>query len=263
MALRDYIKKGYTHIVDATALYYWGKMYYPFVYLKRLYKHKCFFVWDYGTSHKKLHSSTYKKNRVMDEKKKEFFKDYNSVIKFVNYIVPSLYYKHYEADEIIASLIFVLKEENPTEKIVIHTLDSDMYQLVSDDIVVYDYRKKKVITKRNFKRVVGIDLSLYILYKILVGDKSDNIQGILTKKEFFDLVEKQDEQIFDNKIVENIGTFFKNFYLVYLFPVPEIIEYLYAKLKTWQPDVSTLKSIVVRDRIMDLKRIVFEFDNFW
>jgi DNA polymerase-1 len=78
-----------------------------------------------------------------------------------------------EADDVIAYLANYLKE-----KVVILSNDRDFLQLVSDRVNVYLPTKKKMYTPENLLEETGIWCENFILYKALLGDKSDNISGI-------------------------------------------------------------------------------------
>ena len=57
--------------------------------------------------------------------------------------------------------------------------DGDLLQLVSDSCEVYNPIVNKLITMETFEEITGLpDISSYILYKSLIGDKSDNIPGL-------------------------------------------------------------------------------------
>ena len=82
---------------------------------------------------------------------------------------------NYEADDYISSLC----NNNLYEYIIVST-DRDFIQLVSSNVFLYVpngknsilYNEEEVINKFN------IPVSKYILYKSIIGDKSDNIKGI-------------------------------------------------------------------------------------
>ena len=78
-----------------------------------------------------------------------------------------------EADDVIAYLTSYLKEKS-----VILSNDRDFLQLVSDRVNVYLPTKKKMYTPENLLEETGIWCENFILYKSLLGDKSDNIKGI-------------------------------------------------------------------------------------
>jgi DNA polymerase-1 len=78
-----------------------------------------------------------------------------------------------EADDVIAYLSSYFKEQ-----VVILSNDRDFLQLVSDRVNVYLPTKKKMYTPDNLLEETGIWCENFILYKSLLGDKSDNIKGI-------------------------------------------------------------------------------------
>jgi DNA polymerase-1 len=78
-----------------------------------------------------------------------------------------------EADDVIAYLSSYFKE-----KCVILSNDRDFLQLVSDRVGVYLPTKKKMYTPENLLEETGIWCENYIIYKSILGDKSDNVVGI-------------------------------------------------------------------------------------
>lgn len=105
--------------------------------------------------------------------------------------VPVIDQKGYEADDIIATLACRWKKEF---KIIILSGDRDLLQLVDNNVIVkspgrgikkmINFDKEKVIEK------YGIPPSLFVDYKALRGDPSDNIPGIkgIGKKRASELV---------------------------------------------------------------------------
>lgn len=82
----------------------------------------------------------------------------------------------YEADDYIASLCSLYSEQ----EIVILSTDRDFLQLVSDTITVYSPRGKMSIefTPAKVYEKFMISPDQVIDYKVLIGDKSDNIVGV-------------------------------------------------------------------------------------
>jgi len=79
-----------------------------------------------------------------------------------------------EADDVISWL--TTKKNN---HYTIVSVDKDLLQLVDDNIDVYSPIKKDLITKNNFTLTnKGIDKRYFLTYKALIGDNSDNIQGL-------------------------------------------------------------------------------------
>lgn len=78
-----------------------------------------------------------------------------------------------EADDVIGYLSNYLKEQ-----VVILSNDRDFLQLVSDNVSVYLPTKKKMYTPDSLYEETGIWCENFIIYKALLGDKSDNIEGM-------------------------------------------------------------------------------------
>lgn len=78
-----------------------------------------------------------------------------------------------EADDVIAYLSSYFKQ-----KVIVLSTDKDFLQLVSDRVSVYSPSKKKMYTPNSLFDETGIWCENFIIYKALLGDKSDNIDGI-------------------------------------------------------------------------------------
>ena len=111
----------------------------------------------------------------------------------------------YEADDIITSLVSRLN--NKVEKYIL-TIDADLLPLIDDYTNVLLFRKNSqfddvnkyvLFTKDNFERRIkdlksfqarGITLNNFLLIKMLIGDKSDNIPRVAkhTSKNIVDFI---------------------------------------------------------------------------
>lgn len=80
-----------------------------------------------------------------------------------------------ESDDLIA---YYVNHKESNEQIVIVSNDKDIAQLITEDVAVYSYEKKKYITTKNYKDFFDIHYSNIVVEKIICGDKSDNIKGI-------------------------------------------------------------------------------------
>lgn len=79
-----------------------------------------------------------------------------------------------EADDVIAWLTHTL----PGKKVVVST-DKDLWQLVNENTKVFEPTRKKEITVDNFEEVSGgVKREDYLLYKCILGDTSDNVEGV-------------------------------------------------------------------------------------
>ncbi len=83
----------------------------------------------------------------------------------------------YEADDIIATLMRIAKEQGILGKMV--SSDKDLYQLLDDKkIVLYDWVKKKEIGEEGCLAKFGVPPKYFIDFQALIGDSSDNIPGV-------------------------------------------------------------------------------------
>ena len=83
-----------------------------------------------------------------------------------------------EADDIIGFLAHKFEKYSDTKTINIMSADQDFLQLVSEKTSVYSPTKKKIFKPKDVLETFGITAPNYINYKILMGDKSDNVPGV-------------------------------------------------------------------------------------
>lgn len=132
-----------------------------------------------SASSNKLLDSEYKSNRLdysnISEDENPFL-ILPAIKKALNYLeIPNIEVTNSEADDYIASLT----NNNLYEYIIVST-DTDFIQLINDNTYLYVPRGKKSIlyNKDKVYEKYNIYPTQYILYKSLIGDKSDNIKGI-------------------------------------------------------------------------------------
>lgn len=104
---------------------------------------------------------------------KDNLNDFIMLIKYSGY--PTLEGYGYEADDYIAMVSKMLIQKYI---VTIVSTDADMLQLVNDRIKIYDPIKSITISTDNFERIMDIKLRYFLDYKCLLGDKSDNIDGV-------------------------------------------------------------------------------------
>jgi 5'-3' exonuclease len=90
--------------------------------------------------------------------------------------VSIMIYDGIEADDVMAYIATQLKKEN--EKVIIMSTDKDFLQLVNKDVSVYSPSKKKVYNIDEVKEEFGIHPHNFINFRMIDGDKSDNVEGI-------------------------------------------------------------------------------------
>jgi len=137
-----------------------------------------------------------------------------------------------EADDIIAYI--AKRASNAGKKVTIVSSDKDFLQLVDSNIDIYAPVKKKTFNKSNIFEELKVLPTNYNIVKALLGDNSDNLQGVkglgiktivsefpklLTEKVDLDYVYKvaeeklEDKKIFP-KIIHNWGRVITNFELM-------------------------------------------------
>jgi DNA polymerase-1 len=123
-----------------------------------------------------------------------------------------------EADDTMA---YISQQLLPKSDIIIMSTDKDFLQLIDDRVKVWSPTKKKLYNKQAVFEEYGIHSQNILTYRILDGDKSDNINGIkgaglktvkkflpgilddqkFTAKDLIEFAEKSDGKI---KFLENI-----------------------------------------------------------
>ena len=78
-----------------------------------------------------------------------------------------------EADDVIA--FFAFKEQDSA---LIVSSDKDLMQLVTPKVHVYQPLTGLVVTPENFEEAASVPQQHFVLFKAIMGDKSDNIPGI-------------------------------------------------------------------------------------
>ncbi len=81
-----------------------------------------------------------------------------------------LFQEGYEADDVIASVC------QNHENIIIASNDKDLYQLLREDVMIWNY--KQWVTEDHFKNEYNVDPSLWPYVKSIAGCVSDNVKGI-------------------------------------------------------------------------------------
>jgi DNA polymerase-1 len=122
---------------------------------------------------KELAPETYKQNRD-DDKSRLIHEQHDELSKWLEVLgIKQIYPGVLEADDIISWLV----REKLTNSVII-SVDKDLLQLIDDSTHYYNPIKKKLITPQNFVEEVGVEINEYNNYKALLGDKSDNVEGI-------------------------------------------------------------------------------------
>lgn len=92
--------------------------------------------------------------------------------------ITTMIYDNIEADDVIGYLAKQVIKEDEGEGALILSSDKDFLQLVSDNIHVWNPLKKQKIDKNKLKELYGVHAENFIWYRVMDGDKSDNIDGV-------------------------------------------------------------------------------------
>lgn len=140
---------------------------------------KIIFCWDISPSKVKLQEyPEYKANRNNNS-------DYKSVVieqireiidVFEDFGIHQAYVDGVEADDIIWHITNTKVDEAGT--IVVVSSDKDLLLCLKKGILIYSPKHKKYFSIKNIEEHLGIPVEKYLDYKVLVGDRSDNINGV-------------------------------------------------------------------------------------
>lgn len=191
---------------------------------------KVFCVWD-----EKLDYKPNKRKELLEDYKGNRDKEYGKEVHTKNEIIkemlqtmgiPSVFPQSYEADDVIK---IINDEYNNVERHTIVTVDRDLCQLISNNVVIYDPIRKIEINEDNFEEILKYSKKDFVKVKALTGDKSDNIPGIkgfgkvkIGKFLNGDVVMTQEEN----------EQYKKNLQLVTLTDDKEEVDYVKAQLAT-------------------------------
>jgi 5'-3' exonuclease len=142
---------------------------------------KTIVCFDFGKSYYRMELlDSYKGNRTkpQDEEELKHYEEFFTCLNSIPDILPyqTLKFRGLEADDIIT---FLTQNVSPNySKTWIVTSDRDMYQLISEDISIFNIFSKKEIDLASFYETYSMKPEEYLFSRILEGDKSDNILGV-------------------------------------------------------------------------------------
>jgi len=194
-------------------------------------------VWafDQGKGKRRELLPSYKAQRRKDKTEEELLalkNLYKQIDRLQHKYLRKMGYKNifsqpgYEADDIIASVCLNLGDG---DRGIIVTADKDMYQLIADNVVVYNPITKQTWTRQYFGEQYNSTPELWASVKAIVGDPSDNIDGIkgvgfVSAAKWFNGTLREGNKQYD-RISEGIGIHNENYPLIKLpFPGTEIFE---------------------------------------
>jgi 5'-3' exonuclease len=143
---------------------------------------KVIVFWDgeNNSSQRKLLYGQYKENRrnTMTQEKKDSYYEQRTRLKqyLEEMFVRQVSIPNHECDDLIAHYCKI-----SDEKITILSSDKDLTQLISERVHIYSPIAKQWITEKHKIKLGGIEVPISNVktVKIILGDKSDNIEGVL------------------------------------------------------------------------------------
>lgn len=157
-------------------------------------------VWDSkGKTERHEEFPDYKATR--DAPPSDLFEQKELIVKFADMVgLKQLGTPGIEADDIIYSLAQDAVKEG--KQVIVISSDKDLYQMLTDDIYIYDPFKEATISPQLFEETKGFSVDRLPFYHALLGDASDNIPGVkgIGKKGATDLVTQFEslEQLYEN-----------------------------------------------------------------
>jgi len=129
-----------------------------------------------------------RKKRMDDEKFQSMMEQKNRISEYLEELfIRQCQFKYCEADDGIAYYCQITPKEEKT----IISSDKDLIQLINKKVTQYLPRKKEYVNHNSMVKIgeYSIPVRNIVLFKLLTGDKSDNIEGIsyLGEKTLFNL----------------------------------------------------------------------------
>ena len=131
--------------------------------------------------YKKNRKSKYRVNRSYDfasqeDEKQNMIMQLQRIVEYLETLpVTVMSYDNIEADDTIGYLCRQVLTES---EIVVMSTDKDFLQLANGRIKIWSPTKKKIYDEQAVLDEYGISSHNYIWYRVLDGDKSDNISGV-------------------------------------------------------------------------------------
>jgi DNA polymerase-1 len=142
--------------------------------------------------------------------------------------ITTMIYDGVEADDIMAYIPTKILKEG--EQAVVMSTDKDFLQLVDEDTIVWSPTKKKIYNQNRIKEEFGLHPNNLLLYRVLDGDKSDNIPGVYGCG--IKTLLKRFPELTEQKKVESKG-----------------------KIKLYNDILEAKKQIIMNERLMQLKDV--------
>ena len=117
--------------------------------------------------------NNYKSTRISNNSIGNFFKNTYKLINEESYKL--IEFDLLEADDCIYLTKQHIRQKHPNSKIIVITSDEDLLQIIDENTLLYDLKKKCLNSKSTGDRKLDLEI------KIICGDKSDNIKPCFTR----------------------------------------------------------------------------------
>ena len=151
--------------------------------IRKFNPHNTIICWDVGGSRWRLDLFRgYKQDR--DKRKQEIDLDslYAQAQTAADFLemqgIKQISAKGVEGDDLISWFSEYYLKYRKYDKILIFTRDKDLWQLITDNILIYDGHRNKIINKEFVRQEYSIDPEFIPDLKALMGDAGDGIKGI-------------------------------------------------------------------------------------
>jgi len=119
--------------------------------------------------------------KIFDSLDEEHEAKIDQIVRLMHYLkqlpVKLIMQDKTEADDIISHLAQTIDKQY-NGKLFIVSSDKDFLQLINNNIVVYRPIEKRVYTEELVKEKFNVLASNFLIYKTLLGDASDKVQGV-------------------------------------------------------------------------------------
>ena len=170
-------------------------------------------------------------------------RQFRRLIEYLNCLpVTVISIENIEADDSIA---YIAKQVLNDSKITIMSTDKDFYQIINDRITVWSPTKKILYDRKRLEEEFEILAENFVYYRIIDGDKSDNINGVrglglkTIRKKF---------PFLENKEIVNIDEFLN---VTKLHEHKEILERNYILMQLHDVDIPGNAKLQIIDQVRD------------
>jgi DNA polymerase-1 len=188
--------------------------------------------------------------RSFDNKEDEDESKYEQVVRLMDYLsylpLISISIDRLEADDVIGYITEHVQREYDDANVYIMSTDTDYLQLINNRVKVYSPIKKKIYEIGNVLEEYQVHPINFLLYKILIGDDSDNIPGVSG------LGEKNTPKLFQ-LLSESEAKSIENLY--------DLCEHPPKKSVLYERVLNVKNDLDIFYRLMDLKEINITEDD--